>query len=153
MIVVADTSALFAAFDDSQADHHTARSVMLNEHLLISALVLTELDHLARRDLGFGATVSIMDALAARMDTGQYRLATLHLADLQEAQRVRAAYPSLELDLADAINVVLAERHETDLLLTLDQRDFRAVQPLTPRFASFRLLPADATSTGGSGHR
>ena len=147
MIVVADTSALLAAFDNSQTEHHAARSVMLNDHLLISPLVLAELDHLARRDLGFPAVVSIMDALAARMDAGQYRLATLHLADLQAAQRVRTAYASLKLDLADAINVVLAHRHQTNLLLTLDHRDFRAVKPLSARFTGFHLLPADNAST------
>ncbi len=120
---------------------------MLNEHLLITPPVLTELDHLTRRALGFRAAISIMDALAARMDTGQYRLAAIQFADLLGAQRVRMAYASLELDLADALNVVLADRHQTNLLLTLDHRDFRAVKPLNPRFPSFRLLPADVASS------
>jgi predicted nucleic acid-binding protein len=118
---------------------------MLDEHLLISPLVLTELDHLTRRDLGFPATMSIMDALAARMDNGQYRLTPIQLADLQSAQQVRTAYQDLNLDLTDAINVVLADRNQTNLLLTLDYRDFRAVRPLSPRFAGFHLLPADGT--------
>ena len=74
MIVVADTSGLLAAFDDSQPDHSAARSVMLHEHLLISPLVLAEFDLLARRDLGFRAAMSIIDALVVRMDSGQYRL-------------------------------------------------------------------------------
>ena len=117
---------------------------MLDEHLLISPLVLTELDHLTRRNLGFHAAMSVMDALAARMDTGQYRLAGVQLTDLQGAQRVRTAYTSLQLDLVDALNVVLADRHQTNLLLTLDYRDFRALKPLSPRFADFRLLPSDA---------
>lgn len=55
MIVVADTSALFAAFDSSQVEHKAARAVMLAEPLLASPLVLTELDHLAQRDLGLPA--------------------------------------------------------------------------------------------------
>jgi predicted nucleic acid-binding protein len=143
VIVVADTSGLLAAFDNSHTEHHAARSVVLNDHLLISALVLTELDHLARRDLGFPAAVSIMDALAARMDTGQYRLAALQVTELRAAQQVRTAYASLQLDLVDAINVVLADRHQTNLLLTLDHRDFRAIKPLTSRFTGFHLLPAD----------
>jgi predicted nucleic acid-binding protein len=146
VIVVADTSGLLAAFDKSQAHHSGARSVLLSEHLLISPFVLTELDHLVRRDLGFEAAMSIMDALAARMDTGQYRLASIHLADLQSAQQVRRAYLNLSLDLTDAINVVLADRHQTNLLLTFDHRDFRVVRPLGPRFAGFQLLPADVAS-------
>ena len=38
--------------------------------------------------------------------------------------------------------VVLAGRHGTTCLLTLDERHFRTVRPLTGR--SFTLLPADA---------
>jgi predicted nucleic acid-binding protein len=48
----------------------------------------------------------------------------------------------LELDLADAVNVALAEEYETDVVLTLDRRDFRAVLPLTGHKA-FRVLPDD----------
>jgi predicted nucleic acid-binding protein len=39
------------------------------------------------------------------------------------------------LDLADAVNVVLAERYETDVVLTLDRRNFRAVRPLNSHTA------------------
>jgi hypothetical protein len=40
------------------------------------------------------------------------------------------------------VNVVLAERYETDSILTLDRRDFRVMRPLTGH-AAFRLLPDD----------
>ncbi|MFI6596852.1 hypothetical protein ACIBHX_11390 [Nonomuraea sp. NPDC050536] len=40
------------------------------------------------------------------------------------------------------MNVVLAEQYETENLLTLDRRDFRAISPLTGAKA-FRLLPDD----------
>lgn len=51
-------------------------------------------------------------------------------------------YASLQLDLADAVNVVLAARFQTNVVLTLDHRDLRAVRPLT-HHAAFRLLPDD----------
>lgn len=44
MIVVADTSALFAAFDAGQPEHSAAATVMETELSLISPLVLTQLD-------------------------------------------------------------------------------------------------------------
>jgi predicted nucleic acid-binding protein len=44
--------------------------------------------------------------------------------------------------LADAVNVALAARYETDTLLTLDRRDFRALCPLS-RHRAFRLLADD----------
>ncbi len=50
---------------------------------------------------------------------------------------------SLGIGLADASVVVLAERYGTYDILTLDERHFRAMRPLTGR-RSFRLLPADA---------
>lgn len=64
-------------------------------------------------------------------------------ADLLEtAQAVRNRYRDLRLDLADAVNVVFAAQFRTNVVLTLDHRDFRAVRPLTEHTA-FRLLPAD----------
>lgn len=142
VIVVADTSAVFAAFDRSQADHTAAREVLQRELLVLSPLVLTELDHLMQRDFGFSSSVSAMDALVARLEDGQCRLADLSVDDLVRAQQVRATYESLHLDLADGIAVVLADRYGTNVIFTLDHRDLRAVKPLR-RFAAFRLLPAD----------
>ncbi|MBH0778246.1 type II toxin-antitoxin system VapC family toxin [Nocardia bovistercoris] len=144
MIVVADTSALFAAFDADQSEHEQALRVMEQETLIISPLVLTELDHLTRRDLGFPAAMKITDALLDRALEGRYRLAELKHVDLSTAQSVRAKYDGLRLDLADAVGVALADRYKTDCIFTLDQRDFRAIEPLTPGFRAFRIMPADA---------
>ncbi|MEV5652720.1 PIN domain-containing protein [Nocardia sp. NPDC052254] len=143
MIVVADTSAVFAAFDADQDEHEQARVVMEQETLIISPLVLAELDHLTRRDLGFSAAMRITDALLGRAIDGRYRLAELKHVDLSTAQSVRAKYEGLQLDLADAVGVALADRYKTDRIFTLDQRDFRAIEPLTPGIQSFRILPAD----------
>ena len=40
------------------------------------------------------------------------------------------------------VNVALAARYQTDTVLTLDRRDFRALRPLS-RHPAFRLLPDD----------
>jgi uncharacterized protein len=61
---------------------------------------------------------------------------------LRKARAVQARHADLRLDLADAVNVALAEQYETDSVLTLDRRDFRAMRPLTSHKA-FRLLPDD----------
>lgn len=143
MIVVADTSALFAAFDAGQPEHSAAAAVMEDALLLVSPLVLTELDHLIHRDFGFNAAVQVAQALTDRIADGRYRFASLTNTDLEAAADVRIRYASLRLDLADAIGVVLAHRHHTNEIFTLDQCDFRAIVPLTPRFDAFRLLPAD----------
>lgn len=143
MIIVADTSALYAAFDAAQPEHGAARAIMEREILAISPLVITELDHLVHRDLGFPATMAVQESLNARIADGQYKLAELRPADLVAAHEVRAKYDGLRLDLADAVGVVLADRYTTNLVFTLDQRDYRAVKPLTKRFPAFRIVPAD----------
>ncbi|MGZ0150447.1 hypothetical protein ACXJJ3_25540 [Kribbella sp. WER1] len=61
---------------------------------------------------------------------------------LATALTVIHRYADLDLDLADAVTVVLAADYRTDVVLTLDRRDFRAVRPLTPH-SSFRLFPDD----------
>lgn len=143
MIIVADTSALFAGFDADQPEQSRIAAIMESEILAISPLVVTELDHLVHRDLGFDATMQVVDALAGRMTEGQYRLAELKPSDIVAAQGIRAKYAALRLDLADAVGVILADRYKTNRILTLDQRDFRAIEPLTPGMHAFRILPAD----------
>ena len=143
MIIVADTSALFAGFDADQPEQSRIAAIMETETLAISPLVITELDHLVHRDLGFSAAVQVVDALARRMTQGQYRLAELKPSDIVAAQGIRAMYEALHLDLADAVGVVLADRYKTDRILTLDQRDYRAITPLTAGLHAFRILPAD----------
>lgn len=143
MIVVADTSAVYAAFDAAQPEHADARAIMETELLAISPMVLTELDHLLHRGLGFPAAVRAIEALTDHISKGRYKLAGLQPADLAAAHEVRTKHHDLRLDLADAVGVVMADRFRTDLVFTLDQRDFRSITPLTPGFASFRLLPMD----------
>jgi uncharacterized protein len=65
----------------------------------------------------------------------------LDVRGLKVARELCAQHRDLELGLADASMVVLAERWATDALATFDQRHFRAVTRLdgTP----FRLLPTD----------
>lgn len=49
----------------------------------------------------------------------------------------------MELDLADTVGVALAGRYSVNRIVTLDQRGFRAIKPLTPGFDAFEILPFD----------
>ncbi|MBP8921099.1 MAG: PIN domain-containing protein [Micropruina sp.] len=144
MIVVADTSALLASFDTTEAEHARARQVMSSELLVISPFVLTELDHLVRRNFGFRAALAAVESLTDRIADGEYRLAPVSNDDLMTAAEIRVSYASLEIDLADAVGVVVADHFRTDRIFTLDQRDFRVIKPLTTGFDHFTILPADA---------
>jgi len=57
------------------------------------------------------------------------------------AWRVMQRYVDLQIGLADASIVVLAERYDVTSVLTLDERHFRAMRP-GPR-KRFKLLPFD----------
>lgn len=86
---------------------------------------------------------AVIGALLGRSGDGDDVLGAIDLERLQAAREVQRKYSALELDLADCIGVVLADEYKTDLIFTLDQRDFRAIRPLTAGLDAFKTLPAD----------
>lgn len=139
-MILLDTSGLLAAIDASQRAHAGARRALATADgpLVVSPFVLAELDYLLATRIGIAAELALLDEVSA----GAYDLAPFGASDVAEARRVIDAYRDLELGLADASIVVLAERFETDAVLTLDERHFRALRG--PSGGPFRLLPADA---------
>lgn len=143
IIVVADTSGLLAALDSTHPDHGAAGEAILSAGLLvISPLLLAELDHVATRELGRDAALGAIDDIRRWMSRGRVVAPQITEEHLGAAQSLRLRYRALDLDLADAVNVALAADYDTDAILTLDRRDFRAVRPLS-RHKAFRVLPDD----------
>ncbi|MGW0469756.1 PIN domain-containing protein [Streptomyces coeruleorubidus] len=142
-IVIAGTSGLLAALDATHPEHGAANEAIMAAGLLVmSPLLLAELDHVATRELGRAAAVSAIDDLRRWMSRGRIVMPEITESHLGAAQPVRLRYDALDLDLADAVNVALAADYDTDAILTLDRRDFRAVRPLG-RHKVFRVLPDD----------
>ena len=139
-MILLDTSGLLAAIDASQRRHSSARRALEDAHppFVLSPFVLAELDYLLATRVGRRA----QSALLAEVELGAYELAPFAATDVAAARRILERYADLDLGLADASNVVLAERHATQDILTLDERHFRAVT--TPSGQPFRLLPSDA---------
>ncbi|MFD6287579.1 PIN domain-containing protein [Streptomyces sp. NPDC060205] len=143
IIVIADTSGLLAALDSAHPDHRGANEAIMAAGLLVmSPLLLAELDHVATRELGREAALSAVDDLRRWLNRGRVIMPEITEHHLGAAQSVRIRYSGLDLDLADAVNVALAADYDTDAILTLDRRDFRAVRPLG-RHKAFRVLPDD----------
>ncbi|MFL4905177.1 PIN domain-containing protein [Streptomyces sp. MMS24-I2-30] len=143
IIVVADTSGLLAALDLNHPEHGAANEAIMAAGLLVMPpLLLAELDHVATRELGRDVVLGAVDDLRRWMSRGRVVMPEITEAHLAAAQSVRARYRALDLDLADAVNVALAADYDTDVILTLDRRDFRAVRPLD-RHKAFRVLPDD----------
>jgi predicted nucleic acid-binding protein len=105
-------------------------------------MVLTEVDHLAKARFGSAARISIIEFIIDKLRQSRFQIPETGLETLTSARVVQQQYHGLDLDLADAVNVVLAGRYRTDTVLTLDRPDFRAISPLTPH-KWFRLLPDD----------
>src|SRR5215469_9104074 len=106
---------------------------------IVSPFVMAEIDYLVLDKAGVDQEIDVIDDLTS----GAYELPDLDVDDLRAARNVVAKYRDLKIGLTDAINVVLADRFDTNEVLTTDQRHFRAMTPLSRRFAAFRLVPAD----------
>lgn len=87
--------------------------------------------------MGVDAELAYLRDLAA----GTYQVECLSRDELGIARQVVEQYRDLRLGLADASLVVLAQRHRTRRILTLDERAFRSVTPL--QGGRFTILPAD----------
>ncbi len=138
-MILLDTSGLLSAIDASQRNHAECAAALTRASppLLLSPFVLAELDYLLARNVGSAAQLSLLDEVAR----GAYQLEPFGPADVAAAKDVLGRYPKLALGLADASLVVLAARHRTRDVLTLDERHFRTVR--THDRKRFRILPAD----------
>lgn len=136
-MIVADTSGLLAFFNRREPEHHAARAVVeaAAEPLIVSPYILAELDYLVGTRLGVEAEVRVLSELAG----GAYVLAGLDARDLTAASSVIERYPDQGIGVADASILVLAHRHRTRSVLTLDHRHFTVLRPLDG--GRFRLLP------------
>ncbi|HUZ88295.1 MAG TPA: PIN domain-containing protein [Candidatus Acidoferrales bacterium] len=137
-MILLDTSGLLAAIDGSQRQHAQAAAALrqASTPLLLSPFVLAELDYLLATRVGTGAQRVMLDEVAK----GAYRLETFTGADVGLAAVILRRYRDLEIGLADASIVVLAERYGILDVLTLDHRHFHALRG--PGRRRFRLLPA-----------
>jgi predicted nucleic acid-binding protein len=143
VILVADTSGIIAAFDRNAPEGPACRQLLQDAGtVVLSPLVLAEVDHLARARLGAAARSTILELLTTQVRRMRFQVPDIGAETLTTAFTVMSRYADLDLDLADAVSVALAADYRTDAILTLDRRDFRALRPLTPHKA-FKLFPDD----------
>ncbi len=139
-MILIDTSGLLAAlFPDQNRHAECAKALREAEPpRILSPFVLAELDYLILKYSGVDADVALLEEI----ERGVYEIAPFEWHDIADARHTIEHYRALRIGLADASLVVLADRHNTRDVLTLDERHFRAMRPTTRR--SFRILPADA---------
>jgi uncharacterized protein len=137
-LLICDTSGLLAYFDDSEEDHAQVKAAIDGEAgpFIVSPFVLAELDYLLAARVGVRAQLTALAEIAG----GAWKLPCLEAADVRRARDLVEGYQDQAIGLADASLVVLASRHKTERILTLDHRRFRVLR--TAEGTPFTLLPA-----------
>lgn len=120
--LIVDTSALLAYFDASEPDHDDVERVIdaASDLLVVSPYVIAELDYLVATRHGVKAELAVLDELTG----GAWELACLDRAQLEQTRAIVDRYADHRIGVADASNVVLAERYRTKVVVTLDRRHF-----------------------------
>lgn len=135
MIAIVDSGPLYAAVDADDEDHARCLEVLQRTDLdlVLPALVVAEVTYLVGRRLGPAIEATFLRGLAAVEVEGP------SLEDWPAIAGLVERYGDFPLGGTDASVAVLAERLETDLIVTLDRRHFAAIRMSDGRM--FRLLP------------
>ena len=139
MTLIVDAAPLVALGDSRDRLHDAVGDLLRAEagDLVVPAPVSAEVDYLIRgRGSALAARAFLRDVAA-----GRFRVEGLTADEHGTAARLDEQYADLDLGLADLSVVILAHRFRTRRLLTFDDRDFRAIAPLSG--GSFTLLPRD----------
>jgi len=135
LIAIVDSGPLYAAVDADDDDHLRCLDVLQSGglELVVPALVIAEVTYLVGRRLGAATEAAFLRGLAA------LEVEAPAVDDWPNIGALVEKYGDFLLGGTDASVAVLAERLETDLIVTLDRRHFAALRMTNGR--PFRLLP------------
>lgn len=147
MRLIADTGGIVAAMNTAEPDHKRFLAALESASMaVVSPLVVTEVHYLLSTIGAHEAAHGFLQDLAG----GFYEIASPTPDDYATASSLIQRYEGRmertrrkpgSLDLADAMNIVIARRYATNLLLATDQ-DYRATVPLSGHHY-FVILPQD----------
>jgi uncharacterized protein len=135
VIAVVDAGPLYAAVDADDPDHERAAEVLSRQgyRFFVPMLAVGEVVHFIAERLGPLTEAAFIEGLA---EVAVESPGSDEWARIVELVRQYRDFP---LGTVDASVVALAERLNTDLIVTLDHRHFRAIRPR--HVPAFRLLP------------
>ena len=139
--LIIDTSGYLAGASAKHPLSGAIREVLRTaaEPPVVSPLVLAEIDYMVLDKVGIAQELAVIDDLTS----GAYEMPEVDIDDVRAARVLAGRHRDLKIGITDALNAVLADRYETNEILTTDQRHFRVITPLSRRFNAFRLLPSD----------
>ncbi|MET8948760.1 PIN domain-containing protein [Streptomyces sp. NPDC004542] len=128
-LAVVDTSVLLAAFNRRDDRHQDGiKAFGLARILVLSPLVLAELDYLLHQQASEKEAVEAVSRLRALVATGYARIPVVDAKLLSEAEHVQRAYLGHSIGLTDAINACLAWRLQHPAILSFDNH-YRILAP------------------------
>jgi predicted nucleic acid-binding protein len=135
MLAIVDTGPILAASDPADADYALAVATLTRPdlRLVFPQMVVFEAAYLIGARLGPEAESGFVAGL------GTLEMESPHPDDWIRVSELIAQYRDFPLGATDASVVALAERLNCNLVITFDQRHFRAVRPR--HVPAFTLLP------------
>lgn len=138
--MIVDTSVLYAFFVAADPAHDAVTELVQSEagagkDLVVSPFVIAELDYLVATRFGVQAERAALDELS----NGAWTIANVSPEDLHAIANIVTHYSDQRIGATDASLVVLAHRHATATIATLDRRHFEVLRSLDG--APFDILP------------
>lgn len=124
-MIVADTGAVIALIDADDRHHRELRGLFENDPALwvLPWAILPEVDYLLMKYLGPQVALEFVQDLSE----GRWVVNWGTHADLERASELCRAYAALQIGMTDAVVMATAERVNAKAIVTLDLRDFAAV--------------------------
>jgi predicted nucleic acid-binding protein len=135
MLAIVDTGPLYAVVDADDQDHARCRALLERGdlELVVPALVIAEAAYLIGRRLGTTVEAAFVRGLAELEVEGPTSQDWAAIADLVDR------YGDFPLGTTDSSVAVLADRLDTDVIITLDRRHFAALR--SSAGDAYTLLP------------
>lgn len=137
--LIADSGAIYGLYDADDRYHTRLRDFLASERglVIIPTVILSEIGYLLQARLGITAELRFLHDISI----GAFTLEPFLPPDVHRCRALLKTYADLRLGLADASVIATAERLGVRRILTVDERDFRAVRASDG--TTFKLLPAD----------
>jgi uncharacterized protein len=124
-VIIADTSAILLLLD---RDHPTFAALsrafeQTGPEWVVPWAVLPEVDYLVTKRFGSSTAQAFLASVLDGLPSPEWG----RPEDLSRALELDRQYSSLQMGLTDAIVMAQAERLQARAIVTLDERDFRAV--------------------------
>jgi uncharacterized protein len=135
-MTVADTGFVVALLNQIDSHHQAVTSLYIqHSSILLPQTVLAEVAYLLGREAGIRTVAAFLRGLPS----SRFQLIALTPPDLTRIAEILEQYMDSRVDFVDASVMAIAERYNSKIVLTLDQRDFRLFRPR--HCDAFELFP------------